>query len=429
MKQTTRLLYLLPMCFLIGCTNKTDLEATPKDALFCENILENIQTIEQLHITNNTLSKSNSNYNTIPYAMWFTAIDYAEILTNQSETAFRSAIRERFETAKKLGINTVFLQVRAYADAYYNSTLYAPGLSMSDTCIYDPLEIMLTEAHALGLSAHAWINPLRCQTDAQMEMMPDTYPIKQWYMDPEKNGTWIVKCADHWWLNPAYPEVRQLIADGVTELAHNYDIDGIHIDDYFYPTTEGSFDEAAFIESNATNLPSFRMEQCNKMVQAMYEAVKAVDTTILFGISPQGTTSGNKRQFADVDTWCTQTGYCDYIVPQLYFGLQNESAPFEEMATLWAKKTTCPDVSLWIGICTYKLGQEDPWAGNGIQEWVEDPHIPSKEITLLLSMHDIDGIAIYDYASTFSPDVSQENAMHEEIEAIRILLQQQKDKT
>jgi uncharacterized lipoprotein YddW (UPF0748 family) len=419
MKKVVPLLLLSGL--LTGCQQTPYLETTPQNALFCENITDNVQTIQQLHITETLSTEDTATRinNDTPYGMWFPVMDYAEILTGQTEAAFRTAIRTQFENAKALGINTVFLQVRAFADAYYPSDYYAPGLSLSSDCTYDPLQIMLTEAHALGLSVHAWINPLRCQTDAQMQEMSDAYPIKQWYLDTEKRGTWLVFCDGRWWLNPAYPEVRQLIADGVTELVTNYDIDGVQIDDYFYPTTDASFDATAFQESGATNLSDWRKAQCSAMVQALYQAVKSVDDTVLFGISPQGTDTGNAQQFADTDLWCRTAGYCDYILPQLYFGLQNSTAPFAETAAFWAEKTTCSAVSLWIGICTYKLGQEDPWAGDGQMEWQTDFHIPSEEISVLLSMEQIDGIAIYDYATTFEPeDTTIQRAMETERDII-----------
>lgn len=419
--------FLFPVFFFTSCAQPSKLETAPSNALFCENISENVQTIQHLHLSaekaddpQRMLSVSTDT----PYGMWFTAMDYAEILNGKTESEFQAAVQERFQNAKDMGINTVFVQVRAFADAYYPSVYYAAGLSMSEDCSYDPLQIMLTEAHAMGLSFHAWINPLRCQTDAQMEEMSEQYPIKQWYLDAEKNGNWIVKWEERWWLNPAYPEVRQLIADGVTELVTNYEIDGVQIDDYFYPTTDPAFDTAAFQESGAEALSVWRKEQCNAMVQELYQAVKAADSSVLFGISPQGTLSGNEQQCADVETWCSTAGYCDYILPQLYFGLQNTSAPFADMAALWAEKTTCPDVSLWIGICTYKLGQEDPWAGDGVTEWQTDPHIPSKEITLLLSMEKIDGIAIYDYASTFEPETSMQEVLASERQQMQTLLQE-----
>ena len=135
------------------------------------------------------------------------------------------------------------------------------------------------------------------------------------------------------------------------------------------------------------------------MVQAMYNAVKQTNPKVLFGISPQGTLSGNEKQSADVQTWGQTAGYCDYLLPQLYFGFQNSTAPFAETAAFWAEQVTCPDVSLWIGICTYKIGQ------------------------LLCNMDGIDGAAIYDYASTFQPESSVSEILSSERDAIQVLLQ------
>lgn len=98
-------------------------------------------------------------------------------------------------------------------------------------------------------------------------------------------------------------------------------------------------------------------------------------------------------------------GYCDYLLPQLYFGFQNSTAPFAETAAFWAEQVTCPDVLLWIGICTYKIGQQDTWAGDGMTEWQTDSQVVSKELELLCNMDGIDGAAIYDYASTFQPGI------------------------
>ena len=224
-------------------------------------------------------------------------------------------------------------------------------------------------------------------------------------------------------MNPAYPEVRQLIADGVSELVTQYEIDGVQIDDYFYPTTDASFDAAAFAESGATDRSAWRKEQCNRMVQAMYNAVKQTNPKVLFGISPQGTLSGNEKQSADVQTWGQTAGYCDYLLPQLYFGFQNSTAPFAETAAFWAEQVTCPDVSLWIGICTYKIGQQDTWAGNGMTEWQTDSQVVSKELELLCNMDGIDGAAIYDYASTFQPESSVSEILSSERDAIQVLLQ------
>ena len=183
--------FFLIACLLTGCADSEKLESAPPNALFCKNITENVQTIQHLHLPATPENPVSTASTAFPCGMWFTAMDYAEILTGKSEAEFRAAIQERFQQVQALGIQTVFLQVRAFADAYYTSTYYMSGLSMSADCSFDPLQIMLTEAHQLGLSVHAWVNPLRCQTDAQMEQMPEQYPISQWYADETKRGTWL----------------------------------------------------------------------------------------------------------------------------------------------------------------------------------------------------------------------------------------------
>ncbi|MBQ8725077.1 MAG: family 10 glycosylhydrolase, partial [Oscillospiraceae bacterium] len=100
------------------------------------------------------------------------------------------------------------------------------------------------------------------------------------------------------------------------EIVRNYDVDGIHIDDYFYPTADTSFDAEAFAESDINSLTEFRKEQCSLMVKDIYDAVKSVNPDVLFGISPQGTLSGNASQYSDPERWCSEDGFCDYIVPQ-----------------------------------------------------------------------------------------------------------------
>lgn len=418
------ILLLLPC----GCTAETKRTA-PEDALFCKNLADQVQTLEQLHLATETTPAPSAkttaytpcNYNT-PYAMWFAVMDYAETLTGKTENEFRQIMRQRFQQAADMGINTVYLHVRAYLDAYYDSALFPIGSYADKNLSFDPLAIMLEEAHALHLSAHAWINPMRGGTDTQMREIDDSYPVKQWYNDPTKNGTYLVKVENHWWLNPAYPEVRQLIADGVKEIATQYEVDGIHLDDYFYPTTDASFDATAFAADGATDLSAFRLEQTNTMVQLLYQTVKSANLEMQLSISPQGTMHGNyDSQFADVRRWASTPGYCDAIIPQLYYGFENESAPFEETAALWANTVTCEDVLLFIGICTYKLGTVDTWAGSGSAEWQEHLDVPARQIEFLLHMEQVDGIAIYDYDTTFHPETAAD-AMAQQVEAIGTLL-------
>ena len=138
-------------------------------------------------------------------------------------------------------------------------------------------------------------------------------------------------------------------------------MDGIHLDDYFYPTTETAFDAAAFADAKADNLNQFRLSQVNEMIQQIYSTVKTKSPEMLLSISPQGTMDGNyTKQYADVRRWGSEAGYCDVLIPQVYFGFENEAAPFSETVTEWVQTVTCDSVSLVIGIGTHKYGKVDP---------------------------------------------------------------------
>lgn len=274
--------------------------------------------------------------------------------------------------------STVYLHVHPFGDAYYSSEIFPEGAYLDGN--YDPLQIMLEEAHALGLSAHAWINPLRCQTVEEMKKLPDTFIVKQWTNDTESNYVEIVN--DRWYLNPAYDETIELVCQCINEILTNYNVDGIHIDDYFYPTTAHEFDDDAFKASGKADLTAWRMENCTRLVKSMYDTVKSHKKKLLFGISPQGNINSNyTTQYADVKLWGSESGYCDYIIPQIYFGFENETCPFESTLLEWENLVSSDSVSLIIGLAAYKLGKEDKWAGiAGEQEWIENPNIINEQI-------------------------------------------------
>ena len=322
---------------------------------------------------------------------WFPYTEYDQYIRGRSEEGFRQEVQKRFSDAAAEGVNTVYLHARPSGDAYYRSELFPPGALLDGD--YDPLAIMTEEAHKQGLSVHAWVNPLRLQTREQMENVPDTYITKQWASDPELPYAKLV--GDRWYLDPAYSEVRELIAEGVTEILENYDVDGIHIDDYFYPTTEESFDREAFERSGSSDLAQWRRDNVTAMVKGIYDAVKAHDGRQVFGISPQGNIAADlDGQYADVRLWAGEKGYCDYILPQIYYGFRNESLPFEETLQAWEELRGDSGVGLIIGLAGYKEGKPDKWAGAGEQEWVEDSGVIERQIAAVKASG-ADGYAVY----------------------------------
>lgn len=327
-----------------------------------------------------------------PTGMWFPYMDYAEYMQGKSENEFRRLVRERFTAAAEKSVNTVYLHVHPCGDAYYSSDIFPSGTYLDGE--YDPLEIMLEEAHELGLSVHAWLNPLRCQTVEQMKSLPEDFIVKKWTQTSA--GTLVNTVNGRWYLNPACEEVIDLICRAVDEIVRNYDVDGVHIDDYFYPTTSTDFDKSSFEASGHSDLTQWRLANCNRLVHAMYESVKRVDSNILFGISPQGNIDANySSQYADVREWTANPGYCDYIVPQIYYGFLNETCPFEETLAEWEKMVSCDRISLIIGLAAYKQNAHDKWAGAaGENEWIENPDLLQQQIECVKSSS-AQGYALY----------------------------------
>ena len=323
--------------------------------------------------------------------MWLPYVRFPDYMQGKSEESFRKSVAQIMEDAAADCVNTVYFHVRPNGDAYYKSELFPKGAYLDGD--YDPLAIILEEAHDRGISVHAWINPLRLQTAEQMEKVPDSFIVKKWINAGEP---YVKNVNGRWYLDPAYPETVELIENSVSEILENYDVDGVHIDDYFYPTTDTEFDREAFEASGSTELAQWRVDNVNRFVKAMYDTVKEKDTRIVFGISPQGNVDADySTQYADVIRWGSEEGFCDYIVPQIYFGFENENSPFLPTLKQWEELVDESKAALIIGLAAYKLGREDKWAGEAAElEWINDPDIIKKQIKEVKNSS-ADGYALY----------------------------------
>lgn len=349
----------------------------------------------------NKIQQAENKYEPLNYdeqkAIWFSYIDLAEFISGKSKSEFTSSINAALKSVSDSGFNTVYIHVRAFEDAFYNSKLF-PKTAYLGTNKYDPLKIIVSKAHKLNLSVHAWINPFRCGTSETLESTADTYTIKKWYKDADKNGTYIVKVKDdeHLWLNPAYDEVIQLVADGASEIVENYNVDGIHFDDYFYPTTDKSFDKKAFEKSEADNLSNWRIDNINNMVKLVYNSIKNINKDVKFGISPQGNIDNDYQlQYADVKTWCSKEGYIDYIAPQVYYGYSSTS-PYLDTIKKWSSLKTNKNIKLVIGLAEYKIISED--------EYINNEGIIAQQIRDAKKLSNYGGVAIYNYKNLFKAE-------------------------
>lgn len=347
-------------------------------------------------------------------AVWLSQYDLMDVFLKgdspRKAEDFTKYVTNIFKNVVECGFNTVILQVRPNGDSFYPSGIYPASRyvtgSYGKELTYDPLEILVDTAHQAGLSIHAWINPLRLMSEENLLKVDCKYQIRAWYDDPIANGTKIVKVNSLLYLNPAYPEVRELILDGAREILENYRVDGLHLDDYFYPSTDPAFDAAAYgDDTRGLSLAEFRRASLNELIADLYTLTKAVDPGILFTISPAGNlTNVYESDYADVYTWCGDPGYVDAIIPQIYFGLEHETHPFDTTLLEWLTIPRCDSVRLFCGVTLEKAKTgTDPYAGSGVSEWRESQDILSRCFDFLLDQPECEGFVAFSYQYLFHP--------------------------
>ena len=330
---------------------------------------------------------------------------------------FREEFAKVLDNCVESGINSVYVHVRSHCDAFYDSEIfpwskYVNGVdgTQGRAPEFDPLEVMIALAHERGLEFHAWINHYRVLKDStDLSLLSDDNPAKIWLTDSDdSNDLCVTECKGGLYLNPAEPQVQRLIADGVREIVKNYDVDGIHFDDYFYPTTDESFDEAhyaayrASVSSNPLPLADWRRANVNAMVGAVYNAVKSEKPTCIFGISPMASIRNNYNTvYADIAAWL-ELGVVDYIMPQLYFGFEypDEKSRYDTLLREWCELIAGKPQQLLIGLGSYRVGSTDSYHA----EWSEHDDVLARQIEMLRADGVSDGFVIYSYTTFFKED-------------------------
>ena len=350
--------------------------------------------------------------------IWISYIELQNVNFSTKES-FTADITEMFDNCKNMGLNTVIVHVRSFGDAYYNSSFFPYSHIMTGTQGqnpgFDPLEIMVETAHTIGLRFEAWINPYRVKLY--------NHPKELSVDNPAKNTALTISTDSGVFYNPAMREVRDLVTNGVIEIIQNYNVDGIHFDDYFYPDTAVELDKKDYSAYNG-NLPleDWRRENVNMLVRQVYSAIKQYDESITFGISPQGNDDNNYHmQYSDVKLWMSEEGYTDYIMPQLYWGFDyltkggSDRYGFKNLSYEWSQYKKLNNVQLYIGLGAYRIGTGDGGA-NQQDEW-SNGHNLADMITVINANPDLQGYALYSYNSLF--DTSEYGQLkNSEVESI-----------
>ena len=337
-------------------------------------------------------------------AMWISYLEW-QPLAGASEDTFRAEAEKMLNNCAALGLNTVIAQVRPFGDALYESSLFPTSHLLSGTQGqspgFDPLAILVDLAHEKGLRIEAWLNPYRVQLTQNLPAaLAETNPA---VLHPE----WVHEVNGGLYYDPGLPEVQQLIADGVAEVVESYEVDGIHFDDYFYPTTDSSFDEDTYARyGSSMKLDEWRRQNVNQLVQTVYARIKELDPSVTFGISPQGNNDNNyTQQYSDVSLWLREGGYVDYVMPQLYWGFSYLTASgrtdyqFKTLCNYWNQLERAEGVDLYIGLGGWRIGAGDGGA-NDQAEWSSGHNLA--DMVAALRQAGCGGFALYRYGSLYS---------------------------
>ena len=360
--------------------------------------------------------------------VWVSYLDWNQ--WPKDEAGYKKAMDQTLDLCVQKGLNTVFLQVRPDGDAMYPSqyfpwSKFASGKQGKNPG-YDPLAYAVQAAHQRGLQLHAWINPYRIT--GYLNRYSDlcaSNPAIAWAKDGDSsNDRWVLCQNGEYYYNPAILQVRQLIINGVKEIVTNYEVDGIHFDDYFYPNLDDSKAETWFdypeYQASGTSLSvaAWRRNNVNELVKGVYSAVKSIRPQASFGISPEGYLQNlrkDTRQFTDVDTWMTQSGYVDYLMPQIYWGFeakQNGQAAgyaFANCLNEWVTLKKKGNVKLYVGLALYKTGT-DAADGNAVPEWQRYHDIMKREVEAGRATGQVSGYCFYDLSSLTRAAAAEEVA-------------------
>ena len=351
--------------------------------------------------------------------MWVTTVfnlDYPTKATTDSDELKREA-EEIINNCEDMGINNIFLQVRPMSDAFYKSSIYpwsnylTGSQGTAPDGDFDPLAYWIDECHKRGIKLHAWINPYKATRsnkadDSLYKNLANMNPAKQ---HPE----YLIKYENDYYYDPALPEVRELVINGAMEIVNNYEIDGIHFDDYFYPGMDFD-DSASFAEygSDYDNKADWRRNNVNMLISTLSKRIKETKPNVEFGISPCGiwanssTTSlgSNTRGmesytqlYADTRKWALENTI-DYIAPQIYwtdrYGSAGNVTMFSDRLNAWNSLNSA-GVRMYIGLAAYRAGTQiasDPgWS-------VSESNLAS-QVQKLRNGGD-SGFVLYSYSST-----------------------------
>ena len=280
---------------------------------------------------------------------------------NKNVAQQKKYIEDQLDLLLDAGCNAVIFQVRPTADALYISEIepwsyWLTGKrGKAPSPLWDPMEYAIEEAHKRGMEFHAWLNPYRVTSNAK-EVLPSDH---LYFKEPKR----FIKFNGQTFFDPAYPENRDHICTVVKDIVNRYDVDAIHIDDYFYPYPANGKkfenDDASYKKfGNGMERNAWRRHNVDLLIEQLHSTIKNEKDWVRFGVSPFGIWRNKKSDprgsessglqnyddlYADVLLWA-KNGWIDYLVPQLYWTLDMKAAPSRHLAQWWNDNANGVDV-------------------------------------------------------------------------------------
>lgn len=346
-------------------------------------------------------------------AVWVSYIELNELFQAAKTVAqAKQAIDTMMREIAVRNLNTVFFHVRANSDAYYKSSYFQPAYTVKKliNAGFDPLAYAVESAHKQRLELHAWINPYRIGTQA-------SYSVSG---VPTFSAT--TDGVTRYYYVPTSAAAQKLIINGVREVLNGYAVDGIQYDDYFYPpdvlkdTEAAAFEDSdykAYLKAGGTlSVADWRRAAVSSLIASTHSVTSQAKR--IFGVSPALNAKHTyAKLYADPLKWLSQSGYVDYLCPQLYTGFKHQGSPFNTMVDLWLSYPRHQSVKLYFGIANYKAGLiEDKWAGTtGKNEWATNSDILKRQVLYLRSKK-VDGLALYSYSYLFPKQKANLSSTH-----------------
>lgn len=328
-------------------------------------------------------------------------IDYS-YLKGKDENILKEEINKMVLNIKENNFNGIILQVRAFSDAIYYSKIFSPSLHIvnneNDKLKLDMLDYFIKLSHENNIKLIAWINPYRIRSNNDISSISGNNIVNKYL------NTSSVEIKNGIYFNPAKDEVLDLIIKGVLEIVKNYDVDGILYDDYFYPSKTCDLkDYELYKTQGGTNsLEDFRRDNINKLIRKTYEKIKEVNSDVLFGISPSGNMNNNyNAEYLDIN-YLIENKIVDFIMPQIYYGFDNTNLPFVDTVNSWSNLVKDTNIKFYVALALYKSGLEDKYAKTGINEWINNNDIISKQIIVSRNTYNYEGFSIFRYDYLFN---------------------------